>query len=459
MFSFYDRTGIEDYLEKQAKDGWLLEKNTAFGWIFRRIEPADISFSVTYFPKASAFDPEPSEQQKDFREFCEHTGWTLAASNAQMQIFYNRQEDPVPIETDAGLEVDQIHASAKKNFLPVQILLFFTGLLQAALAVYRLSVDPVDVLTSSVYIFSCVCWLIMLVLSGSEIAGYFRWYWKARKTAETTGCFTATRGHSNFQLLSLLLLLLALAFMILASGGKGTGFLAILSVLLVLGITAIVIGCTQLMKRLKLPAKINRIATVALTLLLSFGFTALLVAGLMSSIDQLLLERTPADSYVLNGDLYYIFDDDLPLKIEDLTETEYDGYSYEIYSQNSSFLAEEIKAAQYPRRDALEYPELEYTLLTVKAPFLYNFCKNALLDDFAHNYGHPVPEPSEWQRAETVDSAPWGAREAYQLVLSGEPHMRFLLCYDGRIVEITFEHDWELTAEQMAAVGEKLAAL
>ena len=34
LFSFYDRTGIEAYLEKQAENGWMLDKTSAFGWHF-----------------------------------------------------------------------------------------------------------------------------------------------------------------------------------------------------------------------------------------------------------------------------------------------------------------------------------------------------------------------------------------------------------------------------------------
>ncbi|MBQ1270367.1 MAG: DUF2812 domain-containing protein, partial [Clostridia bacterium] len=84
LFNFYDRTGIRARLENEARKGWLLEKMTGFGWVFRRIEPADIHYTVTYFPGASAFDPGPSDRELSFREFCEHSGWKLAASSAQM---------------------------------------------------------------------------------------------------------------------------------------------------------------------------------------------------------------------------------------------------------------------------------------------------------------------------------------------------------------------------------------
>ena len=94
--------------------------------------------------------------------------------------------------------------------------------------------------------------------------------------------------------------------------------------------------------------------------------------------------------------------------------------------------------------------------MAIKFLLLYNWCKSALLDDPAHNYGRPVPEDEMWQEHIEIDAAPWGANEAYQLKLGGELQMRFLLCYDYNIVEIDFDHDWKLTAEQMAIVGEKL---
>lgn len=60
-FAFYDRTGIQAFLEKQAEKGWMFEKFGILGWKFRRIQPKKLHFAVTYFPKASQFDPEPPE--------------------------------------------------------------------------------------------------------------------------------------------------------------------------------------------------------------------------------------------------------------------------------------------------------------------------------------------------------------------------------------------------------------
>ena len=117
-FTFYDRSGIERLLEEEAPKGWMLEKTSATGWIYRRIEPARIHFAVVYFPSATAFDPAPSDAQLRFQDFCEHTGWELISSNIQLQIYCNRNENPIPIETDPVIELENIHASVKKDISP-----------------------------------------------------------------------------------------------------------------------------------------------------------------------------------------------------------------------------------------------------------------------------------------------------------------------------------------------------
>lgn len=457
LFSFYDRTGIEEFLEKQAEDGWMLDKTSAFGWHFHRIEPRKIHFSVVYFAKASAFDPEPSEAQLAFHDYCEHTGWKLAASNAQMQIFCNEAPNPTPIETDAALEVSAIHTSAKKSHLTSYYLLAGVGILQSALFFWRFLSDPISILASNANLFSCMCWMMMLVLSVVEIVGYHSWHKRAKAAAELDGSFLETKGHHNFQIIILCLMLAAFAFLLISYGGSKMMLIALASVAIILGVTAVVVCTSELMKKMKLSAKVNRNITIVLTLVISFGLTGVLLISVISRITSFLPDKVPVDTYEYNGWTFEVYRDELPLTIEDLMETDYDGYSYEIRTLDTSVLVEQKEAVQRPRYDALIHSELAYSITTIKLPFLYELCKNALLDDFAHNYGRPDPEEDMWEEHIEIDAAPWGANEAYQLKLGGEMQQRFLLCYDHCIIEIDFEWDWELTSEHMAMVGNKLA--
>ena len=162
-FTFYDRTGIEKDLEKQAAKGWLLEKCAATGWIYRRIEPAKIHFAVVYFPAISMFDPEPSEKQKRFQDFCEHTGWELIASNIQMQIFCNRRENPIPIETEPVIEVENIHKSVKKTMFPAYFSNLVLAVMQIGLAAQRFSWDPMTELLSLPSMLATLFWILDVV--------------------------------------------------------------------------------------------------------------------------------------------------------------------------------------------------------------------------------------------------------------------------------------------------------
>jgi hypothetical protein len=92
-FSFYDLTGIARHLEKQAARGWMIEKISNFGWRYRAIPPQKLHFTATYYPPASDFEPEPSDGELTFQDFCLHSGWKFAGSNGPLQVFYTDQPD------------------------------------------------------------------------------------------------------------------------------------------------------------------------------------------------------------------------------------------------------------------------------------------------------------------------------------------------------------------------------
>ncbi|MBR5127781.1 MAG: DUF2812 domain-containing protein, partial [Roseburia sp.] len=197
--SFYDHKGISSHLEKMAAKGWMIEKIINTGWVYRRIEPKQVHFAVSYYPKASEFDPEPSEEQKMFHEFCAHTGWQLACTSAQLQIFYNERENPIPIETEPELEIQSIHASAKKSFIPSYILLLVIAFLQGSLWVSNLLGDPLELLSNPTKLFTGFCWLALAILCVVEMVCYFRWHAKAKVAAEY-GEFLKAPSTSKFQI-------------------------------------------------------------------------------------------------------------------------------------------------------------------------------------------------------------------------------------------------------------------
>lgn len=456
QFTFYDRTGIQDYLEKQAQKGWLLEKITPLGWVFRSMEPKLLHFSVTYFPQASAFDPEPSENQKRFQDFCAHTGWELAAANAQMQIFYNENENPIPIETDAAIEVETIHKAVKKSFLPAQLLLLATGILQGSLFVWRLLSDPIRVLASNVNLFTGLCWALVLLLTLVEITSYFLWHKKAKKTAKLDGSFVKTKSHRRFQLAVLYFMFatLGLMFASFSSSGMALAFLATTTV--IIAIFALVLSISALMKRLKASAKVNFTITMILTFVFSFGVAGIVMILIINGIIELVPERTPTETYEYNGWTFEVYNDELPLTVEDIMDIEYHEYSCRWTAEETLFLAQ-LNAVQRPRMDALDMPKLEYTITKIKTPFFYDWCLQSLLSSHSSWISEDIYGQIIYDTFEPTDATPWGANAAYRLCRGDNLMNVYLVCFDDRIIEI--KPDWELTTEQMSIIGQKLSGI
>lgn len=197
-FSFFDHTHIERHLIRMAQHGWMLEKMGTCVWTYRRVEPQDLTFTVCYYPKASQFDPEMSEEQKEFVDFCERTGWKLAGANAQLQAFYNDRENPTPIDTDPLLEVETIHKAAKRTYLPGYFVLLAIGLLSAGLQIRWLVDDLAYMLAQNSTLFALYDLAIVVLLCAAELIGYFLWRKRAKRAAER-GEFLATPNFSGFQ--------------------------------------------------------------------------------------------------------------------------------------------------------------------------------------------------------------------------------------------------------------------
>ena len=178
--SFYNHTGLEDHFTKMAKKGWLIESISNFYWTYRKIEPKDLHFCVTYYPRASDFDPGPSEEQQTFHDFCAHTGWQLTCTWHQMQVFYNENEDPVPIETDPELELENLHRYAKKTALKTYPLLLLISLLMGVTFIGSIIRDPVYYLASAINLFTGVWFVVAFVYALSELAGYYLWRRRAK---------------------------------------------------------------------------------------------------------------------------------------------------------------------------------------------------------------------------------------------------------------------------------------
>lgn len=451
--SLYDHTGIEKHLKKMAEKGWMLEKITTLGWVYRRTEPKSGQFSVTYYPKASEFDPELTEGQQMYQEFTAKSGWQFVCSSAQMQVFYTEKENPTPIETDPVIQVDNIHNAAKKGFLLSYFLFLAIGILNGALFVSRLLGDPIGTLASPANLFTGICWTLLLLLSVVELTKYFHWLRKAKKAAQH-GEFVDTPSNTKLQLFVLWTVLICFTYYVINMMTTGSLMMRWVTVLMygyIITLILIVNALKQFLKRKKVSRGANMTITLFVDFVLAFAMMGAIVFGTLQASRNGLFDPD-AETYEHHGSTFILHQDELPLVVEDMLDIQYDGYVRQRRSEESLLLGV-LDVQQRPRFDdeqGRSYPDLDYTVTIIKVPFLYDLCKERLIYEKDETYDNDIPDGFKRVYL-SIDPAPWGAVEAYQ---DTGAMQRYLICYEDRIIWISF--DWEITEEHKAIVSEKL---
>ena len=470
LYAYYDHAGIVRHLEDMARQGWQLEKAGSVFWTYRRCKPAELRYAVVYFPKASQFDPEPPAEQREFWELCKATGWELVTNRYQMQIFRNPAPDAIPIETDPVVQVENVRAAMKKGSARANWCLLATSLLQLWLqsrSVYTIR----DLLLSTFTLLAILIWLMLGIKAVMELIGYYRWCRKARTAAKEEGVLLSPRTRKWWQILQILGFLvtvaLALSLPLLSPSHNPSTLITLAAVLAyTLLLTLIVNGSRQLMKKKGFSAEAN----MGFNILIAIVGTFVLMGGLIW------MSFRVADDPSLNGHqnaetisytrgyrtyTYDFYRDPIPLSIEDLTGAELDpDYSRQMDVRGTPLLREYDIRQVIPYYSYSDAPELTYTVWEVGISSLYGPVKNSFFKDTVYTFHGQIDFviPHGWVAA---DAAPWGALDAYQYHdEDGQPYGSYLLCYDSRFMEISFDA-WNAappTAEQMTLVGKVLGS-
>lgn len=372
-----------------------------------------------------------------------------------MQVFYNEQENPYPIETDAQIQLENIHQSAKKSVLVSHTMLLMLGVLQMAMSLGRFRNNPVQTLCDSSSIFAAVCWLAVFVLSLTEIIGYLWWHRKAVKAIETDGSIPKTHGHHIFQKIVLILMTVGMALWLLSFGTDRKVLISLVSMGYMIVLILLVNGIKALLKHRNVSAGVNRGVTIAACFILSFVMTGTLTFFIMRGIRSGWFKSEAVETYEFDGHTFEAYHDELPFTIEDIRETGYKKYSYEA-EKNSSFLCSQLNARQHIRigdESAEDLPELSYIITEVKVPALYDFIRDGIMNEYGqHEYDRQLGN-----RLEETDAAIWQAQKAYVYVSDeylGERSC-YLICYPDHIVQITFY--WKTTEEEIRRAAEVLS--
>lgn len=445
-FSFYNHTGIEAHFAKMAKKGWLIESISNLYWTYRKIEPKDIHFCVSYYPRASDFDPEPTEDQQTFHDFCAHTGWQLACTWHQMQVFYNEKESPIPLETDPIMEVDTLHRACKKNFLPSYYIMLALSFLMSCYFVAGIYFDPIGLLAHSSRLVSEFAFLCMFLISSVELVTYFTWHKKARLEAQN-GIFVDTPSTSQFQKAIMLFLIVALVWWftnLFAADDPLYVWVAVVMLPGMLGIIFLVNGIKQWLKKAKASRGMNKFLTLLACFLLPTVLTSIIIYAGIALARSDFMAQNPA------------LDDPVPLSVADFMEVKKEQYVV-TNDEHHTFLLGRMNVDAFPHWDLenrQEFPDLRYDVTIVKVPALYDWCKNQMYRDLDETEDSDIPDGHKLVYV-SEDPEPWGANEVYRLYQQEGWYMNwYLLCYEDKIVEIRF--DWEPTTDDMAIVTQKL---
>ena len=468
LYAYYDHAGIVRHLEDMARQGWQLEKAGSVFWTYRRCKPAELRYAVVYFSKASQFDPEPPAEQREFWELCKATGWELVTNRYQMQIFRNPAPDAIPIETDPVVQVENVRAAMKKGSVRGDWWLLACSLLQLWLQ-FRSAYTIRDLLLSTFTLSAILIWLMLGIKAVVELIGYYRWCRKARTAAEEEGVLLSPRTRKWWQILQILGLLVIftvdLPLLLLSpSLSPSTRMVILVSFFCYAVLLLIIYGSRQLMKKKGFSAEAN----MGLNILIAIVGTFVLMGGLIWMSFRVAddpglrghvnAETRTSPAYPA-GDTehtYTVYHDPLPLTVEDLVgETVYKDYSCYREIQGSPLLTEYTYRQEVPFVFSIsdqDGPELFYSVYQVHLGCLYKPVKDSFFREVQRrNRNSYLISSCDWK---TVDAAPWGAQEAYQYVCDGELWGTYLLCYQDRMVKISFApwYDTLPTAEQMTLV-------
>ena len=303
-------------------------------------------------------------------------------------------------------------------------------------------------------IYSVLMFSILTLACLYEIGFYFCWSRKAKSAAQNDGVFLPVRSKpiASWILMAVSALLLILSYTAL----RGPLGFVILWLCMVPFIIVIGNLLKNMLKKRGVSRNVNRIVSVCAVVLLTFLMLGLMTAAIIQGRMRFDSGKNVVGAYELYGRTREIYNDPLPLEIEELADV-HAQWSKEADHQETLLLSStEYRQYAVPTdgNDNVDERKIEYTVTVVKQDFLYDFIKRAVLnsrqdeihDDFVFT-----------DHYEPIDASVWNADDAYQLHWSESVLNTYLIFWGNHIVEIKFY--WEPTPEQIAITVENLERL
>ena len=176
----YDYQTIEEKLTRLAAEGWHPEKVGTILWKFRRGEPKQVRYAVTFAPSASAFNSRPTEAEEDLADLCAQAGWVRVGTQAQRHIYRNEDPNATPLETDEGERLKNIHWTMIRHFFPSEFLMIGIFLMQFFMHWSTMTRSPAWTLSSPMMVTTLGMCLFVAAIHGIMVLDGWLWLRRAR---------------------------------------------------------------------------------------------------------------------------------------------------------------------------------------------------------------------------------------------------------------------------------------
>lgn len=181
VVSAIDKNYLEKTYTEMAKKGWLIETVKGLRDSYKPIEPCDLEFSVTFFQPVTPLDYPDYDKEDTYQEFCEDSGWTLAAKNDRYFVYYKKPNSNVlPIHTDPSEEYNSIWNALKKGELITFPILMILMIFQLWKGIITLRYEN---LYKPAGLFSIVYPTLFLIVVGGYMIPLISWLMKNRINA------------------------------------------------------------------------------------------------------------------------------------------------------------------------------------------------------------------------------------------------------------------------------------
>ena len=115
---------VAKHLEEMASQGWLIHRVVSENlFIYRRIEPEELDFSISPYEIETAFTKKTKEELREFQSVCKSAGWNFATKSEDLHIYYKEKEsEAVDLETDDEVRFSTIEKIAKRRLIGMYII-------------------------------------------------------------------------------------------------------------------------------------------------------------------------------------------------------------------------------------------------------------------------------------------------------------------------------------------------